>query len=105
MNRTLSNKKKLPSDQDTLQQLKTTRERIAVLDEQILGLVGKRLQLAKEIGLLKKKLQRPVRNQAVEKAVYQRNGKVAEKVGLNQEETLALTKLLMEMAVEVQTKP
>ena len=86
------------------QDLPALREKIAEVDEQILGLVAKRLQIAEEIG--KYKLENGITIKAfdVEKKVTQRYQKIAKALNIDTELTNSLSTLLIDHACKVQER-
>lgn len=84
------------------QGLSELREKIAEVDEQILNLVQQRLGYAVEVGELKRKMNLPVKDYKVEKAVWERNQKTALDLGMYPELSEELSHLLVKYAVHIQ---
>ncbi|MFK7825150.1 MAG: prephenate dehydrogenase/arogenate dehydrogenase family protein [Oligoflexales bacterium] len=78
------------------------RDKIAQVDNQILSLVQQRLNYAVEVGELKRKMNLPVKDYKVEKAVWERNLKTASELGMYQELSKELSHLLVKYAVHIQ---
>lgn len=84
---------------DSLEKL---RGGIREVDYQILKLVKKRLQLAEEIGVVKKNAGLLIVDPNVEKDVIERALTWSREIGLNQDFTKKLVRLLINEAVRVQ---
>ena len=82
--------------------LEKLRGGIREVDYQILKLVKQRLQLAKEIGEIKRKRGLPVVDSDVEKGVIERALTWSRELGLNQSVTIKLVELLITEAIRVQ---
>jgi chorismate mutase/prephenate dehydrogenase len=83
-------------------QLDKLRSQIKETDVQILALIRKRLDLAKEIGQLKFSSKIPVKDYKVEKEVLERNLAAGTELGLYEPLTTEITKLLIRYAVLTQ---
>ena len=84
------------------QGLNQLRDKIAQVDRQILNLVQQRLEYAVEVGELKRKMNLPVKDYKVEKAVWERNLKTASELGMYKELSKELSHLLVKYAVHIQ---
>jgi chorismate mutase/prephenate dehydrogenase len=82
--------------------LEQHRRDIEALDRRILHLVCERLELARQIGDLKRKLKVPLRNFGVEAQVYRRFGDASALLGLEPALGRDLARFLIEKAVEEQ---
>jgi chorismate mutase len=68
------------------ERLRTIRERIEQVDRQIIGLIGERVQLAREVGAAKRTLGMPTLDPAREAAVVRRAGELAREAGVGDED-------------------
>ena len=68
------------------ERLRTIRERIEQVDRQIIGLIGERVQLAREVGAAKRTLGMPTLDPAREAAVVRRAGALAREAGVGDED-------------------
>ena len=82
--------------------LEKLRGEICEVDNQILKLVKQRLQLAKEIGEIKRKLGLPVVDLNVEKAVIERALMWSREIDLDQNFSSKLINMLIAESVRVQ---
>jgi chorismate mutase/prephenate dehydrogenase len=89
-----------PSDPQAL--LEQHRRDIEALDRRILHLVCERLELARQVGELKRELAVPVRNFGVEAQVYRRFEEASSLLGLDPGLGRDLARFLIEKAVEEQ---
>lgn len=79
------------------------RERIALLDEQILKLVAERLKAAEEIGRLKRDSSAPLRNYTVEAKVIEHAKDVCAGLGVDGQIGTELAKMLIRASLTVQS--
>jgi chorismate mutase / prephenate dehydrogenase len=82
--------------------LKTLRDEVKGLDQQILTAIKKRLDLAKAIGQIKMDESLPVKDYAVEKEVISRNRNQARSLGLYEKCAEDLSRLMIKYAVLAQ---
>jgi chorismate mutase/prephenate dehydrogenase len=82
--------------------LKHLRERIRALDDQLLGLVKERLELARAIGAVKLASGLPIKDYKVEKDVLARAAQRARELDLYEELATDLSKLLIRYSVQAQ---
>jgi chorismate mutase len=68
------------------ERLRAIRERIEQVDRQIIGLIGERVQLAREVGAAKRELGMPTLDPAREAAVVRRAGELAREAGVGDED-------------------
>lgn len=87
------------TDEGKLNEFRMEIERVT---SQILDLVERRLDLAREIGRLKEKLGMPVRNKAVEMRLRERVLENCKKTGLDEKFAMSLLDLLVEESVRAQ---
>ena len=78
------------------------RDKIAFTDKRILSLVSERMQIASEVGKVKKESGTPVLNKEVEEAVISRYRNFAEEEGLNPDFAEELAVLLMTWSKKIQ---
>ena len=83
--------------------LEQLRKDIENIDKEIVELMVRRNDAAKEIGVLKSELGIPVRNREVEKKVIERYRKMAENTSLPQDVSGSVCRLLIESSVELQS--
>lgn len=84
--------------------LEKLREEIREVDDQILKLVSKRLELVKKIGEIKRKRGLPIVDSNVEKEVIERALVSSREFGLDRDFTVKLVNLLIAEAVRLQEK-
>ena len=84
--------------------LEKFRREISEVDYQILILVKQRLQLAEEIGTIKRRHGLPIVNPNVEKGVIERTLTWSRELGLDPDFTTKLANLLIAEAVRIQEK-
>lgn len=82
--------------------LEEFRDEIRDTDLKILDLIKKRLDIAKKIGLYKKKHQYPVKNVKVEEKVIERAKNHALSLGIPTELAVNVIKLLIEFSEKIQ---
>lgn len=82
--------------------LKQLRERIRTLDDQLLGLVKERLEVARAIGAVKMASGLPIKDYKVEKDVLARAAQRARELDLYEELATDLSKLLIRYSVQAQ---
>jgi chorismate mutase/prephenate dehydrogenase len=82
--------------------LKHLRERIRTLDDQLLGLVKERLEVARAIGAVKMAAGLPIKDYKVEKDVLARAAQRARELDLYEELATDLSKLLIRYSVQAQ---
>lgn len=82
--------------------LEELRKKIAFTDEKILALVSERMQIASEVGRVKRKSGTPVLNKEVENAVISRYRNFAEEEGINPDFAEELAVLLMTWSKRIQ---
>ncbi|MGB9727116.1 MAG: chorismate mutase [Nitrososphaeria archaeon] len=83
-------------------ELNILREKISVLDEQILKLLAERVTVAREIGKIKRGYGKPITDREREKQVYAKVRTHAEKLGLNPEDCEQVFKKIVKMCKRVQ---
>jgi prephenate dehydrogenase len=66
--------------------LREIRERIEQVDREIIGLIGERVQLAREVGAAKRELGMPTLDPAREALVVRRAGELAREAGVGDED-------------------
>lgn len=88
--------------EDQQNNLPNLRSSLADLDAELLSLVKKRLNLCRELALLKTKIGQPLRDLIQEQAVLERSAFWAQSQGESLEKTEAFTRLLMEWGLFVQ---
>jgi prephenate dehydrogenase len=66
--------------------LREIRERIEQVDREIIGLIGERVQLAREVGAAKRALGMPTLDPAREALVVRRAGELARETGVGDED-------------------
>jgi len=84
------------------ERLQRLRRRIRNLDAAILGMAAERMELAREIGQTKRRLEIPLRDFEVEREVLERAAETAAGLGLDVELASRLSALLIEEACRVQ---
>lgn len=82
--------------ENTLDEL---REEIRDLDSQLLGLVAKRMDLARKVGHHKKQNKLPIKNYKVEKAIMERAEKAAKELGIYSALARSILSTLIEYSV------
>lgn len=82
--------------------IESLRDDIKNIDYQILELVLKRMELAKQIGVEKKKLSLPIFDKKVAGKVIERNIKKSSEFGLDTQLGRELTELLMKYSIMIQ---
>lgn len=78
------------------------RKEIADIDEEILTLIKKRLDTAQKVGEEKEKQNLPIKDYSVEKKVFERNLKVANRLGLYPKMADAISHILIKFALHTQ---
>jgi len=68
------------------ERLRAIRERIEQVDREIIGLIGERVQLAREVGAAKRELGAPTLDPAREALVVRRAGELAREAGVGDED-------------------
>lgn len=68
------------------ERLRAIRERIEQVDREIIGLIGERVHLAREVGAVKRTLGMPTLDPAREAAVVRRAGELAREAGVGDED-------------------
>jgi prephenate dehydrogenase len=66
--------------------MRQIRERIEQVDREIIGLIGERVQLAREVGAVKRELGVPTLDPAREALVVRRAGELAREAGVGDED-------------------
>jgi prephenate dehydrogenase len=66
--------------------LREIRERIEQVDREIIGLIGERVHLAREVGVAKRELGMPTLDPAREALVVRRAGELAREAGVGDED-------------------
>jgi prephenate dehydrogenase len=66
--------------------MREIRERIEQVDREIIGLIGERVQLAREVGAVKRELGVPTLDPAREALVVRRAGELAREAGVGDED-------------------
>jgi chorismate mutase / prephenate dehydrogenase len=89
----------MPEDQT---QLKDLREAVRSLDDQILGLMAKRLEVARAIGRVKADQNLPIKDYKVEKDVIERARAKARELGMYEAFAEDVSRLLIRYAVTAQ---
>ena len=84
--------------------LNNSRDKIDVLDEEILNLIVERTSLAKDIVLSKKALNLPIFDSSRENIIYTKISNLARDKGLDTEKTVEIFKLLAQMSKDEQKK-
>ena len=82
--------------------LNILREKISTLDEQILRLLAERVNVAREIGKIKREKGKPITDRGREKQVYAKVRMCAEKLGLNPKDCEEVFKEIVKMCKRVQ---
>ncbi|MDD2532422.1 MAG: chorismate mutase [Candidatus Methanomethylophilaceae archaeon] len=80
------------------------RNEIALIDQEVIGLVSRRTSLAERIGRMKMSEGLPIKDPAVEAKVIARYRSYAEMEGLDPEDGERLAKLLIEIAIKKETQ-
>ena len=83
-------------------QLQNLRQKISYIDEEIFKLILKRLNLALNIGKIKRELKAPVEDKEQEQQVYLRNIKFAKNLSLDKLSTKNITKTLIKICKQGQ---
>jgi chorismate mutase len=73
------------------------RKRIDAVDERIMELLSERVNLAKDIGKVKKKFNRPVFDSGRETAIYKKIEKRAKQLGTSPEDCITVFKEIIKM--------
>lgn len=68
------------------ERLREIRQRIEQVDREIIGLIGERVQLAREVGAAKRELGIPTLDPAREALVVRRAGELAREAGVGDED-------------------
>ena len=84
------------------EQIEEERQKIRILDQQILQLISERLTVAQRIGNLKKRINLPIRDYFTEQIVLKRNLEDAKNLDISSEMTKKLVDILINEAVLVQ---
>ncbi|MDR0508901.1 MAG: prephenate dehydrogenase/arogenate dehydrogenase family protein [Candidatus Methanoplasma sp.] len=83
--------------------LEHLRKEIEAIDSEIIELMIRRNDIAKEVGILKNELGLPLRNTDVEKKVIERYREMSENSSLPQDVSESVCRLLIESSVELQS--
>ena len=86
------------------QDIQDLRKEIEKIDDQILSLAAKRMQLAENVGKIKKANQKPIKNYAVEKRIIERMRKKSEELGTDKDLGEGLVKTLIEYSCKRQNE-
>lgn len=87
---------------DAQEELKTLRQRVRELDQQILGLAAERQKTAQAIGQIKLSLGMPIKDFAVEKTVLENSRKICQHLGLYEDLGAELIAALIKYSVIAQ---
>ena len=68
------------------ERMRALRERIEQVDRELIGLIGERVQLAREVGAAKRALGLPTLDPAREASVVRRAGELAREAGVGDED-------------------
>lgn len=80
------------------------RERIEGIDDDIVSLIGKRMDISREIGRIKSETGMPIIDSAVEAVVMERYRDLALKYGIDRDLMESVCKLIIEQSRKVQEK-
>ena len=86
---------------DSIEEL---RKEIEKIDDEILSLAAKRMELAESVGKIKKQNQKPIKNFAVEKRIIERIRKKSAQLGTYKELGEGLVKILIEYSCKRQNE-
>jgi len=75
-----------PGAADAGQRLRAIRDRIEQVDREIIALIGERVQLAREVGGVKREMGAPTLDPAREAMVVRRAGELAREAGVGDED-------------------
>jgi chorismate mutase len=84
------------------EKLETYRDKISKIDTLILQLICKRMQLSKNIGILKSEFGIPTESIPQEEKILSRNIRLSKKLQLNENLTFELTNLLIKFSKNIQ---
>jgi chorismate mutase-like protein len=82
--------------------LESLRKEIDQIDQQILELIAKRLEIVNEIGRIKKQTDKQVRNPQREQELLDKLTKKAEKFGISREIVERIWKIFFEIAYKLE---
>lgn len=85
-----------------MEQINELREKIDTVDEQVLSLLKKRVEICKTIGLLKKKSNLAIQDSSRENYVYETVKKKATKLGLDSKKIESIYHQIVNMCSAVQ---
>ena len=88
----------------TTEELEALREQISSVDEEMLALIGRRMEIAREIGRTKRKDNVGIRDSSREELVVRSAAERAADVGIDQTTAAAITEVLIDAAVKVQNE-
>lgn len=92
-----------PEERIQMSAIGEIREKIALLDEQILTLVSERLKCAGDIGRLKRSSSTPLRNYTVEASVIEHARQVCAGLGVDSQLGAEIAKMLIRASLSVQS--
>ena len=75
-----------PEAAPAAERLQAMRNRIEQVDREIIGLIGERVQLAREVGAAKRELGMPTLDPAREALIVRRAGELAREAGVGDED-------------------
>ena len=85
-----------------MEQINELREKIDMVDEQVLGLLKQRVEICKTIGLLKKKSNLAIQDSSRENYVYETVKQNATKLGLDSKKIESIYHQIVNMCSAVQ---
>ncbi|EHP86456.1 chorismate mutase [Methanotorris formicicus] len=89
---------------DAKTQLEAIRKRIDEIDEELIKLMAKRTNFARDIAMLKKSLNLPINDSEREKEVYEKTRKLCNKYKFDEEIGVKIIKILIEHNKDIQSK-
>lgn len=90
--------------QEALHLLRTSRDKIDQIDDQIIELIEERTSLAGEIGTAKKVLNRDIKNTEREDYIQQKIKKIAKEKNIDENSILEIMDILMKLNKSEQEK-
>jgi len=85
-----------------LEEIFSLRKRIDEVDEEILLLLKERVDIARKIGVLKRRVGLPVRDSEREEEVYEKVMEKAAELGLNPQDIEDIYKKIVAMCINIQ---
>lgn len=87
-----------------MERISPLRKRIDEIDEQIIRLLRERMNVCKNIGVIKREQGIPMRDRQRENEQYARMTEMASKLGLNPQEVIAVYQEIIAMSIRAQER-